>query len=168
MKAKDEGSALMYVPSLAPLPPSLSTDKREDYDEPSCALIDTLFSLAEAYLYMQVRTGPSGGGVGGWWGGSSGGDACSVACYDCWRTPSPACHLPDSLLSPPSPVLQLVEMKDSSSSASASGNGAGAGAPLFSWASKSYADLYRDVRGAVDLCHRDGSIKREVAANPEK
>ena len=26
----------------------------------------------------------------------------------------------------------------------------------------------RDVRGAVDLCHRDGSIKREVAANPEK
>lgn len=26
----------------------------------------------------------------------------------------------------------------------------------------------RDVRGAVDLCHRDGSIKREVAANPER
>ena len=26
----------------------------------------------------------------------------------------------------------------------------------------------RDVRGAVDLCHRDGSIKREVAAHPEK
>jgi hypothetical protein len=25
----------------------------------------------------------------------------------------------------------------------------------------------RDVRGAVDLCHRDGSIKREVAARPE-
>jgi hypothetical protein len=31
---------------------------------------------------------------------------------------------------------------------------------------KSYADLYRDVRGAVDLCHRDGSIKREVARRP--
>jgi 5'-nucleotidase len=33
---------------------------------------------------------------------------------------------------------------------------------------KVYADIYRDVRGAVDLCHRDGSIKREVARNPEK
>jgi HAD superfamily 5'-nucleotidase-like hydrolase len=33
---------------------------------------------------------------------------------------------------------------------------------------KSYADIYKDVRGAVDLCHRDGSIKREVARNPAK
>ena len=59
------------------------------------------------------------------------------------------------------PFPQLVEMKDSSS------GGNGADAP-FPWAGKSYADIYRDVRGAVDLCHRDGSIKREVAANPEK
>ncbi|EFJ52026.1 hypothetical protein VOLCADRAFT_56272 [Volvox carteri f. nagariensis] len=50
-------------------------------------MVDTLFSLAEAYLYMQ-----------------------------------------------------LVEMKD----------------------------LYRDLRTAVDMCHRDGSLKRAVAANPEK
>jgi hypothetical protein len=28
-------------------------------------------------------------------------------------------------------------------------------------------DLYRDLRTAVDMCHRDGSLKRAVAANPE-
>ena len=28
--------------------------------------------------------------------------------------------------------------------------------------------LCRDVRAAVDLCHRDGSLKREVAENPAK
>jgi hypothetical protein len=28
--------------------------------------------------------------------------------------------------------------------------------------------MYRDVRAAVDLCHRDGSLKRNVAANPSK
>ena len=50
----------------------LYTDKREDYDEPSFALIDTLFSLAEAYLYMQVRVGSRVGRV----------VACSIACSD--------------------------------------------------------------------------------------
>ena len=29
-------------------------DKREELDEPEFALIDTLFSLAEAHLFMQV------------------------------------------------------------------------------------------------------------------
>lgn len=33
---------------------------------------------------------------------------------------------------------------------------------------KTYEDLYRDVRECVDLCHRDGVIKDEVARNPEK
>jgi hypothetical protein len=28
--------------------------------------------------------------------------------------------------------------------------------------------MYRDVRAAVDLCHRDGSLKRNVAADPSK
>ena len=32
--------------------------------------------------------------------------------------------------------------------------------------SKSYSDLYRDLRTAVDMCHRDGSLKKAVAANP--
>jgi HAD superfamily 5'-nucleotidase-like hydrolase len=78
-----------------------NADKREEFDEPDFALIDTLFSLAEAHLFMQ-----------------------------------------------------LVEMKDEG------------GHALLE--RKSFADIYRDVRGAVDLCHRDGSIKREVAANPER
>lgn len=33
---------------------------------------------------------------------------------------------------------------------------------------KSYADIYKDIRASVDLCHRDGVIKDEVARNPEK
>lgn len=41
--------------------PTTCADKREEFDEPDYALIDTLFSLAEAHLFMQVH---SGGGVG--------------------------------------------------------------------------------------------------------
>jgi len=33
---------------------------------------------------------------------------------------------------------------------------------------KTYEDMYRDVRECIDLCHRDGVIKDEVARNPEK
>jgi 5'-nucleotidase len=33
---------------------------------------------------------------------------------------------------------------------------------------KTYEEMYRDVRACVDLCHRDGVIKDEVALNPEK
>lgn len=33
---------------------------------------------------------------------------------------------------------------------------------------KTYEELYRHVRECVDLCHRDGVIKDEVARNPEK
>jgi hypothetical protein len=35
-------------------------------------------------------------------------------------------------------------------------------------ANKAYKDIYREIRGAVDLCHRDGSLKSAVAANPAK
>ena len=31
---------------------------------------------------------------------------------------------------------------------------------------KSYEEMYKDVRASVDLCHRDGVIKDEVAKNP--
>ena len=34
--------------------------------------------------------------------------------------------------------------------------------------SKSFEDLYKDVRHAVDLCHKDGVIKNEVMKNPSK
>jgi 5'-nucleotidase len=33
---------------------------------------------------------------------------------------------------------------------------------------KTYGEIYRSIRESVDLCHRDGVIKDEVARNPEK
>lgn len=33
---------------------------------------------------------------------------------------------------------------------------------------KTYEEIYKDIRECVDLCHRDGVIKDEVARNPEK
>jgi 5'-nucleotidase len=33
---------------------------------------------------------------------------------------------------------------------------------------KTYEEIYRHIRESVDLCHRDGVIKDEVAINPEK
>lgn len=69
------------------------------FDEPDYAMVDTLFSLAEAYLFMQ-----------------------------------------------------LVELKDRGE--------------LGAISSKSYSELYSDLRTAVDLCHRDGSLKKAVAADP--
>ena len=50
--------------------------------------------------------------------------------------------------------VQIVDLKDTYGYAVLNG--------------KPYQDLYRDIRGAVDLCHRDGSLKTEVAAHPGK
>jgi 5'-nucleotidase len=33
---------------------------------------------------------------------------------------------------------------------------------------KTYSEIYRQIRESVDLCHRDGVIKDEVAKNPDK
>ncbi|XP_020580878.1 5'-nucleotidase domain-containing protein 4 isoform X2 [Phalaenopsis equestris] len=74
---------------------------RDTFDEPEYALIDTLFSLAEAYLFAQ-----------------------------------------------------LVDFKD---------NYPGKFPP-----ETDYGRMYKDVRAAVDMCHRDGSLKRMVAQNPGK
>lgn len=79
-----------------------TSNERQEYEEPTFGHVDTLFSLAESHLFMQ-----------------------------------------------------LVEMQDALPKTTLP-------------AGKTYADIYRDVRGAVDLCHRDGSIKREVARNPSK
>ena len=49
---------------------------------------------------------------------------------------------------------QLVEAKDS-----------GEHEKFFS--TKSYMQMYDEIRAAVDLCHRDGSLKQAVAENPE-
>lgn len=76
------------------------SQQRESFDEPDFGMIDTLFSLAEAYLFMN-----------------------------------------------------LVQLKDSNPA-------------LLSH--KSYQEMYKDVRASVDLAHRDGSLKKVVAAQPEK
>mmetsp|Transcript_15986 Transcript_15986/g.21132 ORF Transcript_15986/g.21132 Transcript_15986/m.21132 type:complete len:603 (-) Transcript_15986:319-2127(-) len=47
---------------------------------------------------------------------------------------------------------QLIELKDSEPDLVA----------------KSYTQIYRDVRTCVDLCHRDGVIKKKVAEDPTK
>ncbi|EPS70199.1 hypothetical protein M569_04560, partial [Genlisea aurea] len=70
---------------------------RDAFDEPEYALIDTLFSLAEAYLFAQ-----------------------------------------------------LVDFKDKNPGKIAA----------------EYAHMYKDVRAAVDLCHRDGTLKKMVAKDP--
>jgi 5'-nucleotidase len=73
---------------------------RESFDEPVYALLDTLFSLGETYLYCQ-----------------------------------------------------LVELKDAQPGL---------------LKHKSYAQVHADVRLAVDMCHRDGSLKAVVASDPGK
>ncbi|XP_015933878.1 uncharacterized protein LOC107460071 isoform X1 [Arachis duranensis] len=74
---------------------------RDSFDEPDYALIDTLFSLAEAYLFAQ-----------------------------------------------------LVDFKDDN--------------PGKIQESVDYARMYKDVRAAVDLCHRDGTLKQMVAKDPKR
>ncbi|XVE69879.1 hypothetical protein DITRI_Ditri10aG0027000 [Diplodiscus trichospermus] len=74
---------------------------RDSFDEPDYALIDTLFSLAEAYLFAQ-----------------------------------------------------LVDFRDNNPGKVPEG--------------ADYARMYKDVRAAVDLCHRDGTLKQMVAKDPKR
>ncbi|KAM3341811.1 5'-nucleotidase domain-containing protein 4 isoform X1 [Capsicum galapagoense] len=74
---------------------------RDSFDEPDYALIDTLFSLAEAYLFAQ-----------------------------------------------------LVDFKDKN--------------PGKVPGDADYSRMYKDVRAAVDLCHRDGTLKQMVAKDPKR
>jgi HAD superfamily 5'-nucleotidase-like hydrolase len=75
------------------------TSLAQSYEEPDYALIDTLFTLADAYLFAQ-----------------------------------------------------LIDLKKSKPDA----------------IQKSPMEMYRDVRNAIDLCHRDGSIKLKVAQTPHQ
>lgn len=109
-----------------------------EFDEPDFALIDTLFSLAEAHLFMQLielqdnhpERLPAG-----------------KSCADIYRySSSGAYHLPCSLIT----VQHNHRLRGGHE--------------------RRHVSLThcRDVRAAVDLCHRDGSLKREVAENPAK
>ncbi|CAH9080982.1 unnamed protein product [Cuscuta epithymum] len=74
---------------------------QDPFDEPDYALIDTLFSLAEAYLFAQ-----------------------------------------------------LVDFKDKN--------------PGKIPEDRDYSRIYKDVRAAVDMCHRDGTLKQTVAQDPKR
>ena len=79
-----------------------TTERTNPFDEPRMyTQIDTLFALAEAYMF-----------------------------------------------------IQLVDMKDSATGGLLVG--------------KTYEEIYGDIRNSIDLCHRDGSLKRGVAADPAK
>ncbi|ONM09856.1 Cytosolic purine 5-nucleotidase [Zea mays] len=94
-----------------------STLIRDSFDEPDYALIDTLFSLGEAYLFAQL-----------------------VDFIDKNPGKVPA--------GTESSKLSFFELA------------------LLCW--YSYPLMYRDVRSAVDLCHRDGTLKRMVAKDPAR
>lgn len=76
------------------------SEVRNSLDEPEYTMIDTLFSISEAFLYMT-----------------------------------------------------LVELKETHPDL---------------LKQKSFLDIYNDVRFTIDYCHRDGTLKRKVAENPEK
>lgn len=83
-----------------------ATETTHPFDDPQTyAQIDTLFSLAEAYLFTQ-----------------------------------------------------LVDMKDARAGAGKAGV----------MDQKTYAEMYSDIRNSIDLSHRDGSLKRNVAIDPAK
>jgi len=82
-----------------------ASSAREEFGEPDFVVIDTLFGLAEAYMFAQ-----------------------------------------------------LVELKDERGDAR----------DLGALAEKPYPQVYNDIRAAVDLCHRDGSLKQAVADDPAK
>ncbi|KAI5063095.1 hypothetical protein GOP47_0021642 [Adiantum capillus-veneris] len=86
---------------------------QQAYDEPDYALIDTLFSLAEAYLFAQL-----------------------VEFRD---------HYPEKI----------------PAAAKAKSDG-GLSIPF------NFSQMYKDIRAAVDLCHRDGTLKQAVAEDPSK
>jgi HAD superfamily 5'-nucleotidase-like hydrolase len=76
-----------------------NSEPKLTYEEPDFSMVDTLFTLADAYLFSQL--------------------------------------------------VQLGELKPGC-------------------IQKPFFEVYKDVRNAIDLCHRDGSIKKKVAENPEQ
>lgn len=86
---------------------------QQAYDEPDYALIDTLFSLAEAYLFAQL-----------------------VEFRDLYPEKIP---LPAKAKSDAGPTIPF-----------------------------NFSQMYKDIRAAVDLCHRDGTLKQAVAEEPSK
>ncbi|KAL6511765.1 hypothetical protein OROGR_021362 [Orobanche gracilis] len=89
---------------------------RDAFDEPEYAVIDTLFSLAEAYLFAQLVD---------------------------YKDKNPGKISVDSSIAMKHRHFPGVAVAD-------------------------YSRMYKDVRAAVDLCHRDGTLKKMVAKDPKR
>lgn len=126
---------------------------RDSFDEPEYALIDTLFSLAEAYLFAQLvdfkdkNPGKIPENV-----------EYVVTHFVRWYFCSVGCHVSMSC-SLCCCILRLLCVRFVASFYNLS---------KFCVFVCSYGKMYRDVRAAVDLCHRDGTLKRMVAQDPGK
>ena len=131
-----------------------------EFDEPDFALIDTLFSLAEAHLFMQLVTlhDADPGAIPG-----------SKQLPDMYR-PAPV---------PPPPACScgIAAWQQQHTAISAAIRHTGSVRVLCDreWGSHHQQlqgaeclHMCRDVRAAVDRCHRDGSLKKAVAADPAK
>ncbi|XP_024541638.1 5'-nucleotidase domain-containing protein 4 isoform X2 [Selaginella moellendorffii] len=109
-----------------------NTLSRDSYDEPDYALIDTLFSLAEAHLFAQL---------------------VELKDTDPELFPSQpeyyTCFLDNYMQILLFPSCRVYCEND---------------VPVV----PTYAEIYKDVRAAVDLCHRDGTLKQAVADDPSK
>ena len=104
-------------------------EQRESFDGKDFAQIDTLFSLAEAYLFMQL-----------------------VEMRDGERMQQ---------------KQQRRQQQRQEEEEEEEGGENNKHLPEGS-SPNDYSHLYRDVRAAVDLCHRDGSLKMAVAEEPSK
>lgn len=127
-----------------------NTLSRESYDEPDYALIDTLFSLAEAYLFMQLVDFKDAFPERIPCHGANEYEFSTRVLFEIGFIDFPVYgHLPAVGLR-----LELVNFCIV--------------LLILAHFYGSYSQLYKDVRSAVDLCHRDGTLKQAVANEPSK
>jgi hypothetical protein len=150
---------VLHHPTLPPAPPlqtarCLTSDERdgvynrgarEEFDEPDYSMVDTLFSLAESYLFSQlvelaVRAGARAA-------------ARSRACITSSKPLGRSCQ--EQLTAAAAETHHRPRNPQDKDPGSIPHG-------------RAYQLIWRDVRSAVDLAHRDGTLKREVAANPSK
>ncbi|KAK6124533.1 hypothetical protein DH2020_041742 [Rehmannia glutinosa] len=100
-----------------------STLIRDAFDEPEYALIDTLFSLAEAYLFAQL---------------------VDFKDNNPGKIPADLEQFQQSIGYGFQGIISILRFV------------------------QCYSRMYKDVRAAVDLCHRDGTLKKMVAKDPKR
>ncbi|KAK3030563.1 hypothetical protein RJ639_039593, partial [Escallonia herrerae] len=137
-----------------------STLTRDAFDDPDYALIDTLFSLAEAYLFAQLVDFKD----------NNPGlfprefkeeeTLLEIETLDKQQHKSNQLKVRAAIRSSPefTQDIALELLEDIMIFAHAASSAA-----LF----QSYSRMYKDVRAAVDLCHRNGTLKQMVAKDPK-